>query len=123
MTLLRSSIRSNVSLQGLRFASSLPVLCRPYGTILELPFYAGVPLHYIPACNLTSRCDSSFVLFYKTFWEAGKVTLLRSSVWKIHFIQGLRPSGYIPACILSSLRDYSFVLLYKTFWAAPRDNK
>ena|GEM_PF-2139739 len=73
---------------------------------------------------LLSAC--SIVLFHKTFWASPrqssskldsvlgslqnwadwKVTLLRSSIWKIHFIQGLRPSGYIPACILTSLRDY-----------------
>gem|GEM_PF-4779923 len=86
---------------------------------------AGTPFYFVPACIITSLRDFAFVLFHKTFWAAprnnkficsplgllqnwadGWVTLLRSSKRKIHFIQGLRPSGCIPACILSSLRDY-----------------
>ncbi len=123
-----------------------------------------------PACILTSRWDLCLSCFTRHFgrrlgitnkfvllsacskigWTCGglRVTLLRSSVWKIHFIQGLRPSGYIPACNLTSLRDLclscftrhfgrrlgitnkfvllsacSIVQLRRTFWAAPRDNK
>ena len=98
VTLLWSSERNGRFIQGLRFAASLPVFCRPYGT-----FRLG--------------------LFYKTFWTDGEVTLLRSSIRSNVSLQGLRPSGYIPACILTSRWDFAFVLFHKTFWAAPRDNK
>ena len=79
VTLLRSSIRSNVSLQGLRPLGSIPACiltsrwdsCLGYGVVTLLRssvwkrrFITGVET---PACIITSRRDSSFVLFYKTF--------------------------------------------------------
>ena len=82
VTLLRSSIRSNVSLQGLRPLGSIPACiltsrwdsCLGYGVVTLLRssvwkrrFITGVET---PACIITSRRDSSFVLFYKTFWAA-----------------------------------------------------
>ena len=63
-----------------------------------------------PACILTSRRDSSFVLFYKTFWadgwvvdgRVGEVTLLRSSIRNNTFYTGTPPFGLHPClyCIV-----------------------
>ena len=85
-------------MQGLRFASSLPVFCRP---IVQQVGHFGLRLGRVQVnVTLHSACTK--------IGTAGKVTLLRSSERNGRFIQGFRPFGSIPACIITSLRDSSF---------------
>ena len=112
VTLLRSSIRSNVSLQGLR------------------------PTGFIPACILSSRwdyfrtavlCRDSASLHPCLYYNVPTgLCVWANIIVSSHCLAGARHFGLRLGRVQVSLTlrsACSIVLFHKTFWASPRDNK
>ena len=89
VTLLWSSIWSNVRLQGLK---PLPVFCRPYGTIFRT---AVLCRGYTPACILSSLWD----YFRTTVLCRGDAPMEFGAEWAFYTgtpLQGLRFAASLP---------------------------